>query len=129
MFHLRAVDYNIAWRRIENRNKLKWSEAALKKGQGEQNRLDAKHYMQRFFITDPQFYSDAFPPDEFNNFVIGASEYIEKNPYKHVEQSRMVNIPQRFRETVGAVDFSTFDSRVEASRDFSPTELYYAATA
>ena len=41
----------------------------------------------------------------------------------------MVNIPQRFRETVGAVDFSTFDSRVEASRDFSPTELYYAATA
>lgn len=134
LFHLRAMDYNIAWRRIENRNKLKWSESALQKGQGEQNRLDAESYMERFFISEPQEYANAIVPSEFNKFVTNVATLIENNSesrffFYHETHMKMVTIPPRFRQTIGAVDFSLFDTSVDPSRSFSPQEVYAAATA
>lgn len=107
LFHLRAVDYELSRKRINNRNKLAWSERSLSKRQGEQNRLAADEYLQTYFFVDPEEFSLAMPEAHFNTFVAHAAKVIAGGApmtdavYQDLH-NQLLSLPARFRDTLPA---------------------------
>ena len=106
LFHLRSLDYELSRKRINNRNRLAWSERSLRKRQGEQNRLSEAQYLQQFFLAAGAF-EQAAPAAEFNPFVARVAELIPTLPssdpvFIHMRR-QLLTLPERFRDALPAV--------------------------
>lgn len=133
LFHLRSLDYELSRKRINNRNKLPWSERSISKGHGEQNRLSEAEYLSKFFLTRPDF-EGAVPESAFNPLVTKVADLIPKLviwDQVFFDLGRTVlSLPARFRDTLPAVldagvsDAQRGPARVSAA---DARALYFAA--
>jgi glycosyltransferase involved in cell wall biosynthesis len=108
LFHLRALDYELSRKRINNRNKLPWSERSLAKGQGAQNRLGEVEYLRAYFLDSPEDFELAAPETHFNKVAARAAQIIADNTpldstiYADLH-NQLLSLPARFRNTLPAV--------------------------
>ena len=108
LFHLRALDYELSRKRINNRNKLPWSERSMRKGQGEQNRLGEVEYLQVFFLDTAESYELALPEAHFNQIVARAAKAVAEDtpvdaPVYLDLHNQLLTLPARFSATLPAV--------------------------
>lgn len=108
LFHLRSLDYELSRKRINNRNKLAWSERSLRKGQGLQNRLSEADYLEVHHLGSADEFAVATPEASFQAFVMEAAQLIsahppENDPEYHRLESALLTLPGRFRDTLPAV--------------------------
>lgn len=114
LFHLRALDYELSRKRINNRNKLAWSERSLKKGQGEQNRLSDVEYLKTYFLDSPEDFLEAVPEAHFNKVAARAAQAVAEDtpvtaPIYVDLHNQLLTLPARFRDVLPAV----MDSRIQ----------------
>lgn len=107
LFHLRALDYELSRNRINNRNKLAWSERSLQKGQSVQIRMSDVDYLKTFFMEAASSFEQAAPESDFNSLVARVAEFIpalpmRDNVFKGFGQP-LLTLPGRFRDTMPAV--------------------------
>lgn len=136
LFHLRALDFELSRRRINDRNKLVWSERSLRKGQGVQTRLSEVEYLQKFFQGSAGDFERAVPATEFNGFVTKLGQLIPSldaaDPVLNSLRGRLWTLPPRFRDTLppvvdeGAKDAQRGPSKVSAG---DAQAMYFEARA
>jgi hypothetical protein len=108
LFHLRALDYELSRKRINNRNKLPWSERSLAKHQGVQNRLTDAEYLSTYYMESPEDFGLAMPESQFNTVVTAAAQAIAASapldaPVFKDLQNQLLTLPARFRDVLPAV--------------------------
>lgn len=108
LFHLRALDYELSRRRINNRNTLAWSQRSLDKGQGVQNRLSDVAYLRMFFMEAAEAFGLAAPEPHFNTLATAAAQAIAAStrlgsPLFKDLHNQLLTLPSRFRDTLPAV--------------------------
>lgn len=109
LFHTRAFDRTTSITRITNRNRLAWSENAVKRRHGWQNRLEADAYLREFHGTTQEQFAGALPASRFNSAVIAMVTMTSNNPEEHhgpvaaLEQP-VLTLPERFRQSIPAVE-------------------------
>lgn len=112
LFHLRALDYELSRKRINNRNRLPWSERALQLGQGEQNRLADTDYLRQFFHDHPRAFEAALPQSAFNTTamkaagLIAASRPLDDPSFRQLE-APVLTVPSRFSDSLPAATSTT----------------------
>jgi hypothetical protein len=111
LFHLRAVDYELSRRRINNRNKLEWSERSLRKGQGAQNRLDEAEYLRLHHLDRPELFQAAMAEGQFQAVAMQAAQLIGRqvdntDPRFDGLEAPLLTLPDRFRDALPAVNDS-----------------------
>jgi hypothetical protein len=108
LFHLRALDYELSRKRINNRNKLAWSERSLRKNQGTQNRLAEADYLSSLYFNTTDAFSEAAPEAHFQTIVLQAAQLIgtqppESDPRYDELANVLLTLPSRFRDALPAV--------------------------
>lgn len=112
LFHLRALDYELSRKRINNRNRLAWSERSLTLGQGEQNRLDDSGYLKLFFHDDSRAFAAALPESAFNTIAMKAAGFMATStppdaPEYRQLQGHLITVPERFADSLPAATSTT----------------------
>ena len=108
LFHLRAVDYELSRRRINNRNKLAWSERSLRKGQGAQNRLDEAEYLRAHHLDSRDLFQTAAAEGAFQTVAVRAAQLIgsqlqNTDPQFGPLETPLLTLPTRFRDALPPV--------------------------
>lgn len=95
MFHLRAMDWEIARTRLRKLAGLGWSSNSLSKGHGEHFRLGEAKYLKRFFSTPDQAFAGARTDFDFVGETVQ-----HPNVYDDPAFEIVVRVPRRFENAI-----------------------------
>jgi hypothetical protein len=119
LFHLRAMDYDIARTRIKTLNRVSFSEDSLRRSFGFQFRLPEQEYLGLFFSTSEAQFETARSVFDFSDEL----EKIDGNPV--MGSGPVAQVPGRFRNTVelntanAGIEKATPTTGLDANRLYS----------